>query len=257
MKNIIEGKDIRFSYDGTEVIKGVDISIRQGRMIGLLGANGVGKSTLLKILCGILNIKSGKLFFEEKELRHISNRDTAKRIAYIPQNSTFDFPFTVSEVVNMGRAPYLGRFEFENEKDMQISFQAMQKVGIEHLKDRLITEISGGERQLTSIARALAQEPEIMILDEPVTFLDLKHKSKIMEILNNLKNQKTLTIISATHDIYASLYYFDEIIVLKDGIIFAEGSSDEILREDILSSAYGIKVNVRKEHGRTFVIPSV
>ncbi|MFQ5788522.1 MAG: ABC transporter ATP-binding protein, partial [Thermodesulfobacteriota bacterium] len=231
-------------------------SISQGKMIGLLGANGVGKSTLLKILCGILNIKTGKLFFEKKELRHFSKRETAKRIAYIPQNSTFGFPFTVSEVVNMGRAPYLGRFEFENKEDMQIAFQAMEKVGIEHLKDRLITEISGGERQLTSIARALAQEPDIMILDEPVTFLDLKHKSKIMEILNTLKEQKNLTIIAATHDIYASLFYFDEIIVLKDGEIFAEGRSDEILAEDILSSAYGIKVTVRKENDRTFVIPS-
>ena len=256
MKNIIEGKGISFSYDGSEVIKNVDISISDGRFIGLLGANGSGKSTLLKILSGILNIKNGKIFYENKELRHISKREVARRISYVPQNSTFGFPFTVSEVIQMGRAPYIGRFEFEGEKDREIVFNVMETLGLLHLQDRLVSEISGGEKQLTSLARALAQEPEIMILDEPATFLDFKHKTEIFKILRKLKEERQISILAATHDIFSSLSFFDEFIILKDGEIFAKGNREEVLKEEILSQAYGTEVRVRNDDGRIFVFPA-
>lgn len=255
MKNIIEGKGISFSYDGSEVIKNVDISISDGRFIGLLGANGSGKSTLLKILCGILNIKNGNILYENKELRHISKREVARRISYVPQHSTFGFPFTVSEVIQMGRAPYIGRFEFEGERDREIVFNVMETLGLLHLQDRLVSEISGGEKQLTSLARALAQEPEIMILDEPATFLDFKHKTEIFKILWKLKEERQISILAATHDIFSSLSFFDEIIILKDGEIFAKGNCEEVLTGEILSQAYGTEVRVRKDDGRIFVYP--
>jgi iron complex transport system ATP-binding protein len=255
MQRIIEGENIRFSYDVVEVLKGINISIGKGKIIGLLGANGVGKSTLLKILSGILHPKSGRLLYNGKEIKKLDKREIAKRIAYVPQNSIFGFPFSVAEVVLMGRAPYVGRFEFERENDWEIALHAMEAVGISHLKDRLVTEISGGERQLTSLARALAQEPEIMILDEPATFLDVKHKTEIIKLLRKLKDERGISAIAATHDIFSALFYFDEIIMLKDGKIFAEGSSEEVLREEILSAVYGIEVTVRKEDGKIFVLP--
>jgi iron complex transport system ATP-binding protein len=256
MENIIEGENIRFSYDGTEVLKGIDISITRGKMIGLLGANGAGKSTLLKILSGILSIKSGRLFYKGKELKGLDRREIAKKIAYVPQSSAFGFPFSVSEIVLMGRSPYVGRFEFERESDWEITLDAMETVGIAHLKDRLITEISGGERQLASLARALAQEPEIMILDEPATFLDLKHKTDVMKLLKKLQEEKNISVIAATHDIFSGLFYFDQVLMLKDGKIFAAGDSEEILKEDVLTAVYGIEVKVRKEDGRIFVLPA-
>lgn len=255
MQRIIEGENIRFSYDVVEVLKGINISIGKGKIIGLLGANGVGKSTLLKILSGILHPKSGRLLYNGKEIKKLDKREIAKRIAYVPQNSIFGFPFSVAEVVLMGRAPYVGRFEFERENDWEIALHAMEAVGISHLKDRLVTEISGGERQLTSLARALAQEPEIMILDEPATFLDVKHKTEIIKLLRKLKDERGISAIAATHDIFSALFYFDEIIMLKDGKICAEGSSEEVLREEILSAVYGIEVTVRKEDGKIFVLP--
>ena len=256
MERIIEGENIRFSYDGMEVLKGLSISLRKERMVGLLGANGAGKSTLLRILTGILNPKSGRLLYGGKELTRLDKREIAKRIAYIPQDSTFGFPFSVQEVVLMGRAPYVGRFEFERERDLQIAISAMETVGISHLKDRPITEISGGEKQLASLARALAQEPEVMVLDEPATFLDVKHKTRIMKLLRSLKSERGISVIAATHDVFSALFYFDEIIMLKDGRIFAEGSVEEVLKQEVLTAVYGIEVTVRRENGRIFVLPA-
>ena len=256
MEMILEGRDIRFSYDGVEVIKGVNLSIDQGTIVGLLGANGVGKSTLLKVLTGILSTKSGEILYKGRELKYLPRREISKRIAYVPQSPTFGFPFTVSEIVKMGRAPYLGRFEFENDGDNEIAFQAMETVGITHLQDRLVSEISGGERQLTSFARALAQAPELMVLDEPATFLDVRHKTEILRLLLRLKNERNICILAATHDVFSGLFYFDRLIILKDGEILAEGECDRVLTDDILSKAYNIGVTVRKEDGKIFIFPA-
>ena len=256
MKTIIEGENIRFSYDGVEVLKGINISLGEGKLIGLLGANGVGKSTLLKIICGILTPKSGRIKYNGREIARMDKREIAKKVAYVPQNSTFGFPFSVTEAVLMGRAPYIGRFEFERDSDWEIAVSAMETVGISQLKDRLVTEISGGEKQLASLARALAQEPEIMVLDEPATFLDVKHKSQVMRLLRRLKEDRGISVIAATHDFFSTLFYFDEIILLKDGTIFAQGKSEDVLKEEILTAAYGIEVTVKKENGNMFVFPA-
>jgi iron complex transport system ATP-binding protein len=156
----------------------------------------------------------------------------------------------------MGRAPYIGRFEFEREQDKEVAKRAMETVGIIHLKNRLISEVSAGERQLTSIARGLVQEPEIMILDEPATYLDVKHRTEIMNILRELKEEKGISVLAATHDIFSSLFYFDEIMILKDGNVLAQGKADQIINNETLSTAYGIEVIVRKENGRVFVFPN-
>lgn len=256
MKPIINCTNLGFSYNETEILNGINISISPGQMIGILGANGAGKSTLLKILCGVLKPKIGEALFNGEALSKMDRRDIAKGIAYIPQDPMFAFPFTVIEVVLMGRAPYIGRFEFERDEDREIAENALQAVGILHLKDRLINEISSGERQLASIARGLVQEPEIMILDEPATYLDIKHRNEIMNILKDLKENRGISIIAATHDIFSSLFFFDEIIILKEGIILAEGKTDYVVNSELLSSAYGTEVTVKKENGRVFVFPN-
>ncbi len=256
MERIIECGNIVFSYNGTDVLNGINFSISPGQMVGILGANGAGKSTLLKILSGLLQPNSGETLYRNKELSKLGRKELSKHLAYIPQNPVFAFPFTVTETVLMGRAPYIGRFEFEREGDIEIAGQAMETVGISHLKDRLISQVSAGERQLASLARALVQEPEIMILDEPATFLDVRHRTEIMKILLKLKEERGISIVSATHDIFAALYYFEEIKILKDGVIFAEGSTETVVTEENLSNAYGINVTVKKENGRVFVFPS-
>lgn len=256
METIIECSDIAFSYDGSLVLQDITLSLGHGKMFGILGANGAGKSTLLKVLTGILKTQKGTVLYNNEPLSGFDTREIAKKIAYIPQDPVFAFPFTVAEVLLMGRAPYIGRFEFEREGDWEIAEAAMETVGIARLKDRLITEISSGERQLASIGRALVQEPEVMILDEPATFLDIKHRNEIMKILKQLKDERGILIIAATHDIFTALFYFDEIIMIKDGRVFAEGSTDEIVNRENLSFLYDTEVSVRKEDGNIFVYPS-
>lgn len=255
METIIECGELGFSYDGSEVLSDINMSLGEGKMLGILGANGAGKSTLLKLLSGILKPKKGNVLFKDKPFRDFDRREIAKRIAYIPQDPVFAFPFTVMEVILMGRAPYIGRFDFEREADREIAEAALNKVGITHLKDRLISEISSGERQLASIGRALVQEPEVMMLDEPATFLDIKHRNEIMKILRKLKDENNILIIAATHDIFSALFYFDEIIMIKDGRLFTQGTTAEVINQENLSSLYGTRVSVRKDGGKVFVYP--
>jgi iron complex transport system ATP-binding protein len=214
MEKIIECSNIGFSYNGTPVLNGISFSLLPGEMVGILGANGAGKSTLLKILSGLLKPDSGETLYRNKELSGLGRKEIAKRLAYIP-HPVFAFPFTVKEIVLMGRAPYIGRFEFEREQDRALAESAMETVGVTHLKDRLISQVSAGERQLASLARALVQEPEIMILDEPATYLDLRHRTEIMKILIKLKEESGISIVAATHDIFSALYYFEEIKILS------------------------------------------
>lgn len=256
MENIIEAQNIRFSYDGIEVIRGVNLSIGQGTIVGLIGANGAGKSTLLKLLAGISSTQHGKVLYKSRELKYLPKREISKRIAYVPQSPTFGFPFTVSETVKMGRAPYVGRFEFENERDNEIALNAMEMAGITHLQYRPVSELSGGERQLTSLARALAQEPELMILDEPATFLDVRHKTDILRLLSKLRNERNISIIAATHDVFSSLFYFDKLVILKEGRILAEGECDHVLTDEILSKAYDISLSVKKDDGKVVIFPA-
>ncbi len=256
MEIIINCSDIGFSYNGTSVLNGINLKVKTGVMLGILGANGAGKSTLLKILCGLLKPKTGESLFYNNSIYNMDRRKIARGIAYIPQDPMFAFPFTVQEVVLMGRAPYTGRYEFESVADQEIAQTALETVGILHLRNRLISEISAGERQLASIARGLVQEPKIMILDEPATYLDVKHRTEIMNILKSLKDERGISIIAATHDIFSSLFYFDEITILKDGKILAEGKADVIITSELMSLAYGIEVTVKKENGRVFVFPN-
>lgn len=253
METTIECSGLDFAYDGSQVLTDINLSLGHGKMFGILGANGAGKSTLLKVISGILKVQKGKVLYNKQPVSGFDRRELAKKIAYIPQDPLFAFPFTVSEVLLMGRAPYIGRFEFERDSDRAIAVAAMEKVGISHLEHRLITEISSGERQLASIARALVQEPEVMLLDEPATFLDIRHRTEIMKILKRLKEERDILIIAATHDIFTALFHFDEIIMIKDGKVFAEGSTDIVVNRENLSFLYDTDVSVRKEDGNIFV----
>ena len=255
METRIECSGVSFSYGTGEILKDIDLASGGGRLLGILGANGAGKSTLLKILTGILRAERGSVLFNGKPLREYGRRELAKKIAYIPQDPVFAFPFTVTEVILMGRAPYIGRFEFERDMDIESAERAMETVGIAHLKDRLITETSSGERQLASIARALVQEPEMMILDEPATFLDIKHRNEIMNLLRKLRDEHGILLIAATHDIFTALFYFDEIIMIKNGRVFASGTTESVINRENLSALYGIDVTVRREGGKVFIYP--
>jgi iron complex transport system ATP-binding protein len=247
MNHVIRAENLNFSYLNVPVLKNINLSIERSDLTFIIGANGAGKSTLLKLLCAILHPSSGSVFYDDLDIKKIKRGELAKKIAYVSQQTSFGFPFTVKEVVLLGRSPYIGRFEFERNSDFQITRSAMDLVGISHLEDRIVNKISGGERQLVSLARAIAQQPQVMILDEPGTFLDLKHKSTIFSTIKNLTYKQGISIIVATHDISSVISSLGKTILLKDGEIFYSGKSADVLTEHNLSEIYETDVKIFKD----------
>ncbi|MBI4458621.1 MAG: ABC transporter ATP-binding protein, partial [Acidobacteria bacterium] len=199
---LLEARNVHFSYTPTKpVICGASLSLGRGAMGAIIGPNGCGKSTLIRLLAGLVVPSAGEIEYEGAPLASIiGQRVLAKKIAYVPQSTARIFPFTALEVVLTGRTPYIPRFQFENHSDMEKVWEALETVGVPHLAHRRVTELSGGERQLVSVARALAQEPACLLLDEPSASLDLKHRAGLMRTLSDLRNRTGLTALMVTHD---------------------------------------------------------
>lgn len=239
---------------GKPVIGGISFSAKRGSMTAIIGANGCGKSTLIRLLAGILKPASGEVRFDGKLLPAIPAKELARRMAYVPQNIAAPFPFTALEVVLMGRSPYSTGFRFENEGDRIQALTALETVSAGHVATRPITELSGGERQMVSLARALAQEPECLLLDEPSASLDLKHRARLMRTLVELKESRGLSSIVVTHDLQLIDPVFDHVAALRCGAIAAEGAPAEILTNTALAAIYDDDlIRTGKIGGRTLV----
>lgn len=247
---MIEIRDLRFSYGEKYVLRGINLEIREGRLVFLLGPNGAGKSTLLKCLAGILPYE-GSIKLYGRELREMSRHELSKLVGYIPQMTEVAY-LTVFDVVLTGRRPHFDWGPSKN--DLEVVWEVLESLGIDHLAFRSLNELSGGELQLAMIARALAQEPKIMLLDEPTSNLDLKNQilvlRKVREIIES--GMASMAIIS-THDVNLAASYADEIVLLKEGSVESFGLVNEVLREDIISDVYGIKVRAFKADGKIFI----
>ena len=253
MNTIINLEELCFHYSNRAVLTNINLNIYKNTTNIILGANGVGKSTLLRLIAGFLHPDTGNILFEQEDMKKLDKGYLSRKIAYVSQESTFSFPFSVLEIVLLGRSPYSGLFEFESKADYIIAENALELVGISHLRDRIIHEVSGGEKQLVSIGRAIAQDPQVMILDEPGTFLDLKHKSQIYNSLDRIKNEKGISIIIATHDINSVRNEFDNFILLKNGEIYKQGKVTDVINEFNLSEIYGTPVKLIKHENNFFV----
>lgn len=212
--------------------------LERGRLGALIGANGSGKSTLLRLLTGLLSPTRGEALFDNTSLHRIPARERARRIAWVPQSTTAAFPFTALEVVLTGRSPWSPRFHFENEADRAIARQALETVDAGHLADRPITELSGGERQMVTLARALAQKPECLLLDEPAAALDLKHRSALVRTLAGLRDRFGLTALVVTHDLQLIDPAFDRVFALTGGRVVADGPPAEVLTAPSLAAIF-------------------
>ncbi|HVF56807.1 MAG TPA: ABC transporter ATP-binding protein [Pyrinomonadaceae bacterium] len=253
---LIEARALRYSYtDGApEVVSGASLRLRRGKLSALVGANGSGKSTLIRLLGGLLAPSAGEVLFDGAPLSSIEARTRARRIAYVPQTIATVFPFTALEVVLTGRSPYTTRFRFENERDLDAGRAALDAVDALHLASRPVTELSGGERQLVALARALAQEPECLLLDEPSAALDLKHRAGLVRHLRRLRDERGMTALIVTHDLLLLDPAFDYIFAMRCGAITASGLPSDVLRDEVLSQVYGDEhVRARRAFGRTFV----
>ena len=253
---LIEGRALRFSYGAglPEVVRGASLSLRRGTLAALIGANGSGTSSLVRLLCGLRDPVSGEVLFGGARLSSIEPRARARRIAYVPQTTSTVFPLTALEVVLTGRSPYTARFQFESARDVEVARAALASVDAAHLAARSVTELSGGERQLVSLARAVAQEPEFLLLDEPSSALDLKHRAALVRHLRALRDERNLTALVVTHDLQLIDPAFDLVFAMRDGAVTASGSPEEVLRDDVLAEVYSDShVRARRAFGRTFV----
>ncbi|WP_425446710.1 ABC transporter ATP-binding protein [Dethiothermospora halolimnae] len=257
MKNIINIENLSFKYTTEDILKSLNLNVSKGSFISILGPNGSGKTTLLKNICNILKPYKGKIFIDNKEINSIKEKDLAKKLAVVHQGTDLEFDFTVYDVAMMGRYPYLNRFQSEGERDKAIVKEALINTSTWHLRDKGINEISGGERQRVMIARALAQNPHILLLDEPISHLDIKHQIDILKLCKKLNNEKQLTIITTLHDINMASRYSDHILLLKDGKIKEMDTPDKVITEKNIEDVYGIKVDLikRVEDRNPIIVP--
>jgi len=239
MTSAIEISGLTCSYEDQAVLDNLSMSVETGEFFIIIGPNGSGKSTLLNTVAGLLILQKGVIKIQNHLLSEIDQKSLAQTLALVPQSMEIDFPFTVKEVVLMGRTPHQGFLGLEKEADSKIVGEALDYTDLAHLAERKVYQLSGGERQRAFIARAICQQPDIMLLDEPTASLDLSHQTRIMDLMERLKTEKGMTVVMVSHDINLASMYADKLILLKSGQIVAKGSPTEVLRYDILEEAYG------------------
>ncbi len=246
-------------YGDTEILSGVSFRLGQSEFVGMIGPNGSGKTTLLRSMSRVLAPKTGGIYLNGADIYSIPAREFAKRVAVVPQDTLVAFDFSVLEIVLMGRSPRLGRFSIEGHRDVAIALDALERTGTAHLKDRQITALSGGERQRVMIARALAQEPEVLLLDEPTSHLDISFQFEIMDLIKSLNRERGMTILAVLHDLNLASQYCDRLIMMGQGNIFADGSAESVVTSDNIRSVYGAEVWVRRHpvNARPYVISGI
>jgi iron complex transport system ATP-binding protein len=242
---ILQTRDITGGYDNGDILHGVSLDLQEGEFLGIVGPNGSGKSTLLKALSGLLPHVRGKVTVGGRAIDEYSPREHAQWIGLVPQITVPMFAFSVRDVVEMGRHPHIGRFASPIESDGQAVDEAMRLTDIEHLRDRPVDQLSSGEYQRVTIARALAQQPRILFLDEPTAHLDLGHQMDIFSLLVRLSSERGLAVICVSHDLNLAAEYCKRLALFSMGSIFAIGDPAEVITEENLKSVYGTLVCVR------------
>lgn len=241
----LEAKDVTAGYGEQNVLHDVDLRVGAGEFVGLLGQNGSGKSTLLKVLSATLKPRAGSVLLDGRELGAWSPRERAKRIAVVPQQETTAFAFSVQDVVLMGRYPHHERGKHDAARDFEIARAAMEQTDILHLQERPVTQLSGGEYRRVLMARALAQQTPLLLLDEPTAHLDIAHQAELLHLAKRLTQQDNPQgVLAALHDINHAAEFCDQIVMLEAGRVLATGTPDEVLTDNILRRAYGAEIRM-------------
>lgn len=241
---ILKAGNVDFSYDSCSVLKDVTFEAKNGEISGIVGPNGSGKTTLLRCLNRVLKPKAGTILLDGSDLCSMRPKEIARLMGVVPQNSACRFSFTVLESVLMGRFPHLRRFEKETAADFCVARNSLRLCGIGHLSSRPVTELSGGEYQKVIIARALAQEPRILLLDEPTLHLDIQHQLDLLELLKTLVERERLAVIMVSHDLNLAIRYSQKILVLKEGRIYRAGRPSDVLDTACIKEVYKINAEI-------------
>ena len=240
----LEMTDVSFAYDERSALQKVSLRLTPGEVVGLIGPNGAGKSTLIKLAAGLLRPRNGSVKLFGDPVTEWRRRDLARLVALVPQGPYIPPTFTVWESVLLGRTPYLGLLGLAYKSDRRITSQALEWVGIAHLADRRVGELSGGERQRVVLARALAQEPRCLLLDEPTTHLDLNHQVATLSLIRQVASQEGVAVLMVLHDLNLAASFADRLVLLVDGRVVAQGSPAEVLRRERLVTVYGDNITV-------------
>jgi len=236
--------NLLFVRENRNIINEISFSVSNGEFVGIIGPNGAGKSTLIKLILGLLKPDSGDIRIESRNIKEYSPKELYKKFAFVPQENNLDFPITVLETVLLGRIPHLSRFHLENDNDYKVAQEALAAAGIKDFSDRFSNQLSMGEKQLVTIAKALAQETNFIFLDEPTSSLDVSHTIQIMEILKDL-TAKGKTIVSAIHDLNTASRYCDKILIINNGSISGFGKAEEVFTKEIIQDAFKVNVNIQ------------
>jgi iron complex transport system ATP-binding protein len=255
---IISLRNLQFSYDGSgrRVLHDLSLEIPDSAVTAILGPNGCGKTTLLHVLLGILHLQGGTIHFDGRLRDELTRREVSRLLGLVPQDEHTPFEFTVGEYVLLGRAPHLGLLQTPGDADRIAAARAIEDGGLGALRERILTTLSGGERQLAVLARSLAQGPRILLLDEPIAHLDLANRARILEVVRGLVSRRA-AIVMTTHDPNAASAVADHVVLLRDGRVMKEGPAADALTAEHLSKTYGIPVEVEMVRGRPMVITAV
>ena len=253
---MIEINDLVFSYNRNLILNKISFKVEDAEILGILGPNGSGKTTLLNVINGILKKDGGEILIKGKKIEKYSRKELARIMGVVPQDMVPAFDFSVFEIVSMGRYPHLGIMEPLSTKDEKIIFDALKKTGTFDLKNKSITEISGGERQRVFIARAIAQDPEMILLDEPTSNLDIRYQIEILEIIEQMRSRGK-TILMSMHDVNLAIRYCTKIALIHNGEILAFGEPEEVINENSIEIAYGIKGKIVRNGGNkiAYILP--
>ena len=244
MKSAFVVENLSYAFGNQSVLRNLSFSVRQSDLFVIIGPNGAGKTTLIKLMVGILKIQTGQIEILQAPIGSYSQKRLATALAYVPQGLPVGFPFTVEETVLLGRAPHQKVLGLASQNDLEVAQQAMAFTKVAHLARRKLDQLSGGEQQRVLIARALCQQPQVMLLDEPTASLDLSHQIRIMDLMERLKTEKGVTVVMVSHDVNLAAMYGDQLLLLKAGEIICMGSPNEVLNFKTLEETYDCKLLV-------------
>lgn len=249
-------ENANFSIGKKKILSNIEFTIKGNEIFTIIGPNGSGKTTLFRLLTGLYSLNSGDIYIDGEDIKSMNPVNLSRKIAVISQNVNIQFPFTCFEIVMMGRNPQINSFGKPKSKDYECAFEAMEKTGTLEYKDRLITELSGGEKQRIMLARAIAQGANYIFLDEAFSEMDIHYAIESMKLLKRLVDEENITIVNIVHDINMAYHFSDRVLLLKSGEVYGIGTKDEIMKNDKISDLFNIRVESIKDKGM-LIIPYI